>query len=128
MPLFHIHLMQGRPVEFGRRIGEIVYQTMIEKLNIPQKDNFHTITEHTRNNLIYSIDYLNIRRTDGIVIIEITLSEGRDVNMKKAFYQRLAERLNQELQIRKEDIMISLTEVKREDWSFGNGVAQYAPP
>jgi phenylpyruvate tautomerase PptA (4-oxalocrotonate tautomerase family) len=62
------------------------------------------------------------------VIIEITLSEGRDVNMKKAFYQRLAERLNQELQIRKEDIMISLTEVKREDWSFGNGVAQYAPP
>jgi hypothetical protein len=119
--------MQGRPVEFGRRIGEIVYQTMVEKLNVPQKDNFHTITEHTKNNLIYSIDYLNIQRTDGIVIIEITLSEGRDVNLKKGFYQRLAERLNKELQIRKEDIMINLIEVKRENWSFGNGLAQYAP-
>lgn len=128
MPLVHIHLMQGRPVEFGRRIGEIVYQTMVEKLNIPQKDNFHTITEHTRNNLIYSIDYLNIQRTDGIVIIQITLSEGRDVNLKKGFYQRLAERLNRELQIRKEDILINLIEVKRENWSFGNGIAQYALP
>jgi phenylpyruvate tautomerase PptA (4-oxalocrotonate tautomerase family) len=128
MPLVNIHIMQGTPVEFGRRIGEIVYQTMVEKLNVPQKDNFHIITEHTRNNLIYSIDYLNIRRTDGIVIIQITLSEGRDVNLKKAFYLRLVERLNLELQIRKEDIMINLVEVKRENWSFGNGIAQYAPP
>jgi hypothetical protein len=123
MPLFHIHLMQGRPVEFGRRIGEIVYQTMVEKLNIPQKDNFHTITEHTRNNLIYSIDYLNIQRTDGIVIIEITLSEGRDVNLKKGFYQRW-QSAQQRLQIRK-DIMI--TSLGKGNWSFGNGIAQYAP-
>ena len=126
MPLVHIHLMQGRPVEFGRRIGEIVYQTMVEKLNVPNKDNFHTITEHTRNNLIYSLDYLNIQRTDGIIVIEITLSEGRGVDLKKAFYKRLADRLNAELQIRREDVLINLIEVKRENWSFGNGIAQYA--
>jgi phenylpyruvate tautomerase PptA (4-oxalocrotonate tautomerase family) len=118
--------MQGRPVEFGRRIGEIVYQTMVEKLNVPAKDNFHTITEHTKNNLIYSLDYLNIQRTDGIIIIQITLSEGREVDLKKAFYQRLADRLHNELQVRREDVMINLIEVKRENWSFGNGIAQYA--
>jgi hypothetical protein len=119
--------MQGRPVQFSRRISEIVYQTMADTIHIPAKDNFQIITEHNQNTLIYSTDYLGIQRTNGIVIIQITLSEGRDVNLKKAFYQKLAERLNKELQIRKEDILVNLVEVKRENWSFGNGLAQYAP-
>lgn len=126
MPLVRIHLMQGRPVQFSRRIGEIVYQTMAETIHIPAKDNFQIITEHNGDTLIYNTEYLGIQRTNGIVIIQITLSEGRDVTLKKAFYQKLAERLNKELQIRKEDILINLVEVKRENWSFGNGLAQYA--
>ena len=127
MPLVRIHLMQGRPVEFSRRISEIIYQTMAEKLFIPPKDNFQIITEHNKDTLIYSTDYLGIQRTNGILIIQITLSEGRTVEHKKAFYKRLAERLRSELQIRMEDVLINLIEVKRENWSFGNGIAQYAP-
>ena len=126
MPLVRINLMQGRPVEFSRRVSEIVYQTMAEKLFIPAKDNFQIITQHDRNSLIYSIDYLGIQRTDGIIFIQITLSEGRMVEHKKAFFKRLAERLHQELQIRTEDVLINLIEVKKENWSFGNGIAQYA--
>lgn len=126
MPLVRISLMQGRPVEFGRRVSEIVYQTMAEKLFIPNKDNFQIITQHDRNSLIYSIDYLGIQRTDGILFIQITLSEGRTVEHKKAFYKRLAERLRNELQMRMEDVVINLIEVKKENWSFGNGIAQYA--
>jgi len=118
--------MQGKPVQFSRRIGEIVYQTMAETINIPAKDNFQVITQHNQDTLIYSVDYLGIQRTNGIVIIQITLSEGRTVALKKAFYKRLAERLSQELQIRKEDVFINLVEVKKENWSFGNGIAQYA--
>ena len=127
MPLVRIHLMQGKPVQFSRRVSEIVYQTMEEKLFIPAKDNFQIITQHDKNSLIYSVDYLGIPRTDGILIIQITLSEGRTVDHKKAFYKRLAERLRSELQIRMEDVLINLIEVKRENWSFGNGIAQYAP-
>jgi phenylpyruvate tautomerase PptA (4-oxalocrotonate tautomerase family) len=118
--------MQGRPVQFSRRIGEIVYQSMTETIHIPAKDNFQIITQHTQDTLIYSLDYLGIQRTNGIIVIQITLSEGRTVEQKKAFYKRLAERLNQELQIRKEDVLINLVEVKKENWSFGNGIAQYA--
>lgn len=126
MPLVRIHLMQGRPVQFSRRIGEIVYQTMAETINIPAKDNFQIITEHNPDTLIYSVDYLGIPRTNGIVIIQITLSEGRTVALKKLFYKRLAERLNKELQIRMQDVFVNLVEVKKENWSFGNGIAQYA--
>ena len=126
MPLVQISLMQGKPAEFRRRVGEIVYQTMVDTINVPPKDNFQIITEHDENSLIYDPEYLNIPRTDGIVIIQITLNEGRTVELRKAFYKRLAERLHEELGIRMEDVFISLVEVKKENWSFGNGVAQYA--
>ena len=126
MPLVRISLMQGKTVEFRRKLGEIVYQTMVDTINVPPKDNFQIITEHDENGLIYDPEYLNIQRTEGIVIIQITLNEGRTVELKKAFYKRLAERLHEELEIRMEDVFISLVEVKKENWSFGNGIAQYA--
>jgi len=126
MPLVQIHLLQGKPIEFRRRIGEIVYETMVDTINVPPKDNFQIITEHDENGLIYDPEYLDIQRTDEIVIIQITLNEGRTVKLKKAFYKRLTERLQSLLGIRVEDVFISLVEVKKENWSFGNGVAQYA--
>ena len=126
MPLVRISLMQGKPVDFRRKLGEIVYQTMVETINVPPKDSFQIISEHDENSLIFDPEYLNIQRTDGIVIIQTTLNEGRTVELKKTFYQRLAERLHSERGIRMEDIFISLVEVKKENWSFGNGIAQYA--
>ena len=126
MPLVNIHLIKGKPAEFRRKIGEIVYQTMMDTINVPPKDNFQIISEHDRNSLIYDPEYLNIQRTDGIVVIQITLNEGRTTERKKEFFKRLAERLQTELDIRLEDVFISLVEVKKENWSFGNGIAQYA--
>ncbi len=117
--------MKGKPEGFGKRIGEVVYRTMVETINVPANDNFQLITEHDSNTLIYDPSYLSIPRTDGIVIVQITLNEGRAVELKKAFFKTLAQRLRAELSIRTEDVFVSLVEVKKENWSFGNGVAQY---
>ena len=125
MPLVRISLMQGKSIEFRCKLGEIVYQTMVDVINVPMKDKFQVITEHDENGLIFDPEYLDIQRTNGFVLIQITLSEGRTVELKKAFYKRLAERLHNELEIRMEDIFVNLVEVKKENWSFGNGVAQY---
>lgn len=45
---------------------------------------------------------------------------------KKQLYKAIAEGLLTALAIRKEDVFINLVEVKKENWSFGNGDAQYA--
>ena len=66
-------------------------------------------------------------RSDGFVSIQITLSEGRSVAKKRLFYRTLAERLQRELNVRPEDVFVNLVEVKKENWSFGNGIASYAP-
>ena len=126
MPLVRIDMRRGRPQGFGKRVGDVVYRTMVDTINVPRDDNFQIITEHDPDGLVYVPNYLGISRSDGIVIVQITLNEGRSVELKKAFYEALAERLHHELGLRREDLFVNLIEVKKENWSFGNGVAQYA--
>jgi len=126
MPLVRISLMKDKPAGLGKKIGAIVYRTMLDTINVPLHDNFQVITEHDSDSLIYDSEYLNIPRTDDVVFIQITLNEGRTLEMKKLLYRALAERLDQELGLRQEDILVNLVEVKKENWSFGNGIAQYA--
>jgi len=125
MPLVRISVLQG-PEGFGRKVGQVVYRTMVDTIDVPRDDNFQVITEHSRDTLVFDRTYLGIARTDGFVSIQITMSEGRSVEKKRLLYRTLAERLQRELNVRPEDVMVSLVEVKKENWSFGNGVAQYA--
>ena len=126
MPLVRIAYLKGKPQGFGKKVGAIVYQTMLDTINVPPKDNFQLISEHDPDTLVYDPDYLDIPRTDGVIFIQITLNEGRSVELKKAFYNTLALRLQQELSVRMQDVFINLVEVKKENWSFGEGIAQYA--
>ena len=128
MPLVRIALRRRKTPQFGRKVGEAVYRTMVEILGVPVRDNFQIITEHDENGLVYDPAYLGIERTDGIVIVQITLTEGRTVPVKQRFYATLIARLESELGVRRGDIFINLVEVKKENWSFGNGIAQYVEP
>jgi len=126
MPLVRISLREGKAPMYRRRLGEIVYETMVSVMNVPAKDNFQIISEHDALGLVYDPEYLGIPRTDDIVILQITLNQGRTVEVKQQFYEELAARLHRELGMRREDVFISLVEVQKENWSFGNGAAQYA--
>ncbi|MCQ8118761.1 tautomerase family protein [Methylomonas rosea] len=118
--------MKHEKKEFGRKIGEIVHQEMVQTISVPENDYFQVITEYDNNFLIYDSNYLGIHRSDGIIFIQITLNEGRDVDLKKLLYKNIADHLHNELDVRREDVLINLVEVKKENWSFGNGIAQYA--
>lgn len=126
MPLVRISLLEGRPKAEHQKIGDIVHRAMVETINVPPLDRFQLITEHEKSDFIYDPQYLNVARTDGLIMVQITLNSGRTTEMKKALYRRIAELLHQELQVRKEDVLVSLVEVAKENWSFGNGEAQYA--
>jgi phenylpyruvate tautomerase PptA (4-oxalocrotonate tautomerase family) len=125
VPLVRISLMKGKPAGFGEKVGRIVYESMRETINVPDGDRFQVVTEHEPAGLLYDPAYLGIRRSDGIVIIQMTITEGRTVEKKQALYKRIAERLNADLGVRIEDVFINVVETKKENWSFGNGVAQY---
>jgi 4-oxalocrotonate tautomerase len=126
MPLVRIDAPKGRTPEERRILGDVVYDAMITTLNVPQDDRFQIITEHDGANLIIDQTYLGVPRSPEAIIIQITLNEGRTVELKKAFYKAVADGLRERAGVRPEDVFISLVEVKKENWSFGNGLAQYA--
>lgn len=126
MPFTQISLKQGKSPEYRRALMEQVYLAMRETINILENDRFATITELEPGNFNNSGDYGGIDRSDDIVFIQITLNAGRPVERKKALYAEIAKRLEADPGVRPEDIVISLFEVSKEDWSLGNGVAQYA--
>ncbi len=126
MPLVRIDLPAGRSPDYGLAIGDVVYDALIEALGVPTDDRFQVITEHPAAGLVVDPTYLGITRTADAVIIQVTLNEGRSVELKKAFYLAVADRLNERVGLARADVFISLVEVRKENWSFGNGEAQYA--
>jgi 4-oxalocrotonate tautomerase len=126
MPLVRIDLIRGKPAAFRRQIGEIVYSAMHETINVPANDKFQVITEHAADEINVADTYLGNSYTRDIILIQITLNGGRTVEMKKALFKRIADDLHEQLKVRREDVVINLVEVAKENWSFGGGVAQYA--
>jgi 4-oxalocrotonate tautomerase len=126
MPLARIDLPAGKPADYGREVADVVYEAMIATLNAPRGDRFQVISEHTQDTMLTDPSYLGIERSADALIIQLTLNEGRTVEMKKAFYKAVADGLHERAGARLEDVIISLVEVKNENWSFGNGIAQYA--
>ncbi|MGU9853860.1 tautomerase family protein [Pseudomonas koreensis] len=126
MPLVRVEIKKHSDPTFAKRIGEQIYAAMRSTINVPEHDNFQILNEHDGEHFIFDPQYLGIQRSDQLVIIQITLNEGRTLEQKKALYQTIAHSLNRQLGIRLEDVFINLVEVKKENWSFGNGIAQYA--
>jgi 4-oxalocrotonate tautomerase len=126
MPLARIDLPTGKPPEYGLAVADVVYEAMIATLNAPKNDRFQVISEDTRETLIIDPTFLGIQRSADALIIQLTLNEGRTLEMKNAFYKAVADGLHDRVGLRREDVFISLVEVKKENLSFGNGIAQYA--
>jgi phenylpyruvate tautomerase PptA (4-oxalocrotonate tautomerase family) len=125
MPLVRIDLLEGKPPEYRIQVGQIVYQALLDAFTVPKDDRFQIVTEHPKAELLFDRDYLGIHRSDDCIFVQITLSSGRTVEMKQRFYKAVADGLHEALKLRREDVFISLVEVPKENWSFGNGEAQY---
>ncbi len=127
MPLVRISLRSGQSPDFKQRLGDCIYRAMVATMSVPANDRFQIISEHDPAGLIYDSQYLGIHRTDGIIVIQVTLNSGRTLAVKQAFYAKVAALLHEELRVRVEDVFINLVEVPKENWSFGHGLAQYVP-
>lgn len=128
MPLARIDVAAHTSPETVAAISDVVYDAMVQTANVPEHDRFQVINRHAKDELIYpAAGYLGVTYTPDIVFIQVTWNAGRSIEVKKAFYKAVAEGIHGKTGLRKEDIWINLVDVKREDWSFGNGEMQYAP-
>ena len=125
MPLLHISLRAGKPEGYRQAIFDGLYRAMRETLNVPEDDQFMSITEHDAANFRYGNAYGVVRSAD-VVYIQITVFNTRTLEQKKALFRRIAELLGESPGIRPEDVFVNVLEAAKENWSVGHGLAQFA--
>jgi len=125
MPLQRIDVSVARPPELRARIADAVHRALVETIAVPPDDRFQVVTAHAAGGLSFAPSYLGIPHRDP-VLVQVTLSRGRTTEQKQALYRRMAE-LVSEAGVSPNELVVSLVEAGREDWSFGNGIAQYVP-
>jgi 4-oxalocrotonate tautomerase len=125
MPITHISMRAGKPQAYRQAIFDSLYRALREALNVPEHDEFMTITEHDAANFRYG-PYLGIARSDDLLFIQITVFNTRTFEQKTALYRRIAELLGESPGVRPEDVFVYLLEAAKENWSVGHGVAQFA--
>ena len=127
MPLARISLRRGKPAEYRRGVGQAVQRALVDTFDVPPDDCFQIITEYDGDSLVYDRHYLGVERSDELVIIELTLSFGRTLDQKRALFREIAANLTEAVGLRPEDALVVLVETARVNWSFGLGLASYAP-
>lgn len=125
MPMVKIYLHTGKSAEFHRKLSDAVHDAMVTTIGVPVADKFQIITEHRTGDLIFPPLYLDIAHEADIIFIQIYLNVGRTIERKQALYRAIAAGVESVLEFNPKDLIINLVEVRKEDWSFGNGVAQY---
>jgi len=125
MPIAYISLRAGKPEAYRQAIFDGIYRAMREALNVPEDDQFMTISEHDPANFRYGNAY-GVARSADTVYIQIIVFNTRTGEQKKALFRRIAELLGEDPGIRPEDVFVNVLEAAKENWSVGHGLAQFA--
>lgn len=124
MPLLRFDLIEGRSDAELKALLDAAHRAVLAAFKVPERDRYQIVHEHKPSQMIIEDTGLNIPRTDKIVFLQVTTSpRGRDAT--QAFYRLLTEELERSCGIAPSDVMVSIVENTREDWSFGLGRAQY---
>ena len=124
MPLVRVELPSGKAANYRAAVGQAIQEAMHAALKVPLGERFHIFTGHAPVDLVIDRTYLGIERSADAIVVQVTLNEGRDAEVKRGFYRTLADGLRERVGLRLEDLVVNLVEVKRENWSFGRGEAE----
>lgn len=125
MPLVRVSMKAGKSGVYRTAILDGLYRAMRDALDVPEDDQFITISEHDAANFRYGAAF-GITRSDDLVFIQITVFDTRTPVQKKALFRRIAELLGENPGIRPDDVFVNILESAKENWSVGHGLAQFA--
>ncbi|HSX25507.1 MAG TPA: tautomerase family protein [Chlamydiales bacterium] len=127
MPLIHVHLVKGKSPKYIKAVCDGIHKALRTAWKIPHNDRFHLVSEHKKAHFHFDKTIWGVKRSDDLIVIYIT-SIARSVEMKKKLYAEFVKVLGKNPKVRKEDVFVSIVQIDKENWSFGNGVAQFLEP
>lgn len=121
MPLVTITVQKPKTVQFKDMVLSAVHEALVAS-GVPQTDRFQRVLELDPQDFRFDPSYpdLSSSRNENFVLIEILLSVGRSVKVKKQIVQHVVTSLSSQ-GLDPELIMICFKETTWENWSFGGG-------
>ncbi len=122
MPLVTVTVLEGKSREFKSAVLAGVHAALVAS-GVPEKDRFQRVLELSADNFRFDAEYpdLTMRRTADFVLIEILLSVGRSVKVKKKILADIIAGLTQDPGLNPDDVMVCFKETQWENWAFGGG-------
>lgn len=122
MPLVTLTIRKGKSSAFKSAVLAAVHQALVSS-GVPEADRFHRVLELDGDDFRFDPNYpdLNSPRTDDFVLIEILLSVGRSVKIKKKILADLIAQLAKDPGLNPENVMVVFKETSWENWSFAGG-------
>jgi phenylpyruvate tautomerase PptA (4-oxalocrotonate tautomerase family) len=125
MPLLRFDLIEGRSAAELMALLDAAHRAMLAAFEVPERDRYQIVTEHPRAHMIVEDTGLGFVRSDKLVVVQVTTRKRRTKKQKEAFYRLLCEELERTCGISPYDVMVTMVENGDEDWSFGQGRAQF---
>ncbi|MAD67164.1 MAG: tautomerase [Porticoccaceae bacterium] len=123
MPLITINITEGMTDFAIDQLQDTIHTCFVKAWNIPENGGFYIINERAKSRMRISRTMWGINRSEHPPLLLQITSSPRSKESKVELFRLLAEELEKQ-GIQKEDLFISISPTQREDWSFGNGVAQ----
>lgn len=122
MPLVTLTVRSGKSSAFKNAILDGVHRALIAS-GVPEKDRFQRVLELSADDFRFDPEYpdLSARRNGDFALIEILLSVGRSVKIKKNILADLLSAVTQDPGLDAENVMVCFKETQWENWSFGGG-------
>ncbi|MEH2478119.1 phenylpyruvate tautomerase PptA (4-oxalocrotonate tautomerase family) [Nitrobacteraceae bacterium AZCC 2146] len=126
MPLVKINLRRNRDQQAKKGIAEAVQAALVAVMGIPNEDLYQLINEYEPENFIHTDEYLGLKYSANLLMIEIAFIHGRSDELKKALLKDINKRLVATGLVKEDDAFVVISEVGRANVSFGKGLAQRA--
>ncbi len=120
MPFIRTTLHRDTPQAQREAIVMGIHHALVDAIGMPEDELFNLVAEHDPASFFCSPSFNGIRRSDHVVVVEITLRRGRSDAMKRDLYAGIAHRL-EAAGVVPEDVFIFMHENDYSDWSVGLG-------
>jgi len=122
MPLVTLTVRRPKSLAFKDAVLGGVHKALVAS-GVPQNDLFQRVLELDSEDFRFDATYPDAKspRADEFVLIEILLSVGRSVKVKRKILTDLIEHLGMEPGLNPESVMVCFKETAWENWSFAGG-------
>ena len=122
MPLVTVTVQKPKTPAFKAAVLKAIHTALVAS-GVPEKDRFHRVLELDATDFSYDATYPDLAspRDADFVLIEILLSVGRSVKVKRKILADLMGAIAKDPGVNPENVMVVFKETQWENWAFAGG-------